>query len=69
MANEILEFVPVHQAAEECGYSVASYYRAVKAGMMPRPVKIGPKRVAVPRHELEAAKRAVLEAAGRPKAA
>jgi predicted DNA-binding transcriptional regulator AlpA len=69
MAIEILEFVPLRQAAKEVGYSVSSYYRAVKDGRMPAPVEIGPKRVAVPRHELEAAKRAILTAAGRDVAA
>lgn len=71
MENEIIEFVPIPQAAKECGYSTASYYRAIHLGLMPKPVKIGPKRVGVPRHELEAAKRAILEAAGRqpPRAA
>jgi len=65
MANDILEFVPLPQAAKENGYSIASYYRDVKRGVMPAPMQIGPKRVAVPRHELEAAKRAKLTAAGR----
>ena len=69
MASDILEFVPIPQAAKENGYSVASYYREVKRGTMPAPVAIGPNRKAVPRHELEAAKRAKLRAAGRDVAA
>ena len=58
----VIEFVPIRQAAKEWGKSVSWMYRMMDAGTLPKTVRVGPNSVAFVRHELEAAKRRMLEA-------
>jgi prophage regulatory protein len=40
--------------AGKCGWGRSSYYANIKAGLMVRPVAIGPRAKATPEHEIDA---------------
>lgn len=59
-----IEFVSVKQAFAELTVSPATGWRWIKLGLLPKPVKLGPNRVAFVRSEFEAYKKRLLETRG-----
>ena len=55
-----LQFLRLAVVKAELGESAATTYRAIAAGMLPRPIELGPNRKGWPRYEVDAINRARL---------
>ena len=57
-------WVSIPQRARETGHNPCTVWRAIRDGILPTPVKIGPGTTRFARHELDAIDRARLAGAG-----